>query len=165
MSLVTGHTLDDHGSDHEKHQLLDSKNSQVDLPAGGIESDLKFRSRATPEDLAAWSAEFPWIDQLIENLVQSGGITVRHYEDYHTLKPFFEASELRLLAQDTGSLQRSIFYFLLCIDRVLGEEEEKVITEEERRKIAYVRSRDLAAACQRHWKTPGYEETGTYFCT
>ncbi len=154
----------DHGSVdrievENKYVSLGSK-PDYDLVANEIESEITIGSRVTPADLEAWSTEFPWIDQLIETLVNNGALTVRQIYDYLTLKPLFEASELRLLAPDTCRLQRSIFYYLLCLDRVLGEEEERVITDEERRGIAYVRSRALAAACQRLWKTPGYEDQG-----
>jgi len=153
-----------HGSfdriDNENKYLPDGSKPDCNLAVEIIESEIKIGSRVTPADLEAWSIEFPWIDQLIETVVASGALTVRQAEDYLTLKPLFEASELRLLAPDTCRLQQSIFYYLLCLDRVLGEEEERVITDEERRGIAYVRSRGLAAACRRLWKTPGYEDQG-----
>jgi hypothetical protein len=155
---------DDHGSvdriGDENEYLPDGSKPDCDLVADEIESEITIGSRVTPADMEAWSAEFSWIDQLIETLVNSGALTVRQIYDYLTLKPLLEASELRLLAPDTCRLQRSIFYYLLCLDRVLGEEEERVITDEERRGIAYVRSRALAAACQRLWKIPGYEDQG-----
>jgi hypothetical protein len=169
----TNNPVDDDDHDHCSVDRIEDKNKYVTggskpdchLAAERIESEIAIGSRVTPADLEAWSIEFPWIDQLIETLVDSGALTVRQAEDYLTLKPLFEASELRLLASDTCRLQRSIFYYLLCLDRVLGEEEERVITDEERRGIAYVRSRALAAACRRLWKTPGYEDQGIIIIT
>ncbi len=117
-----------------------------------MDNEAKDTFTVVSNDVEDLGAEFPWIDQLIETLVESGALTVRPLSEPVILKPLLEASELRLLSTQKSGLERGILYYLLSIEKILGvEEEDSLITGEESRKIAEVRSRGLARACGRLW--------------
>jgi hypothetical protein len=99
--------------------------------------------------------QFPWISQLIETLIENSGILAHSIEDdVSVLQPLMKAYQLQqLLDTENESLEKCILYYLLSVDQILAGKnnaaEESMTTEEERMRIAGIRSKDLAAACRR----------------
>jgi hypothetical protein len=110
--------------------------------------------------------QFPWISQLIETLIVHSGILAHSIEDdVSVLQPLLKANELQqLLYTEDDCLEKCILYYLLSVDQILAGKnnaaEESMTTEQERMRIAGMRSKDIAAACRRLWK-PQPEGTGT----
>ena len=154
-ALAAGRGVEGDGStEHVVDSTRQIIDSEVDMTMGDLKSGLM----TVASYIETAGLEFPWIDHLIENLIERSGIHAhpsKAGEDVAILQPLLVAPELRHQESQKNNLEQCFLYYLLSIEQILAGnsgEADSIVTEQERIEIACMRSKDFAVACRRLWK-------------